>query len=484
MTKRRSMAPRASLLNEAVRRIKGFRPDRIRNLSVAYIAVFLVTLHFFLKSSTNNDTDVAPGAISTVLKSGLATLILEFKRPAESLSDSDLVLVGNHQAKVVIQSKSCKYPRFCIRLVGDALVPMELVQGSKPDGQTWSGSFFIQSEGKYSVDARWYGCEEGDTSWSSLNVPIEIRAVGSLSAAMGRYEESVLFADSAWISKERFATKEGEALPDYIWTDPRATAALETGDLIKLENPKLGIRTAISKRGTLKAPHGMYKFDENGNYEIVCFWGGPSMWNIWQLFLMERPSLANGQRPFKFHYYNTTNLVHPDSTWPLSNKERSRKCKHIFLSVDEMDEPVSQAGYELQLTNFVGHLVKMLNDPTFPIWILTTSEPPMMASSCHSPEAPRSTDHPCNDVIKRLFRPGKERFPSQVHLMDNTDLVLPQFDQNRDSVLANIAMRIFVAVGKGVADWRAMGQQGLVDGLHRNGIVEPNPKLMPYEGWA
>ena len=107
----------------------------------------------------------------------------------------------------------------------------------------------------------------------------------------------------------------------------------------------------------------------------------------------------------------------------------------------------------------------------------------MLASSCHSPERPRSTDHPCNDVIKSLFRPGDERFPSMVHLMDNTDLVLPQLGQNRENVLANIAMRVFVAVGKGVSEWRAMGQIGLIDGLHRNDTVEPNFELVPYEGW-
>jgi hypothetical protein len=67
--------------------------------------------------------------------------------------------------------------------------------------------------------------------------------------------------------------------------------------------------------------------------------------------------------------------------------------------------------------------------------------------------------------------------------MDNTDLTLPQFDENRADVIAVIAFRLFAVVGKGVSDWRAVGQKGYVKGLQRNGTVQPNPVLEPYEGW-
>jgi hypothetical protein len=331
------------------------------------------------------------------------------------------------------------------------------------------------------VDARWYGCAKNDTVWSPLQTPIKIRAVGSRYISTNQPKESYLFSNSCWISNTK-VTPAVEPLPDYVWTD------LESGDpdpddLIKLVGDKLGIRTIISKRGTFKKPNNMYKFGEVGNYELVCFWGGPTMWDIRQRFMAERQILTPKQRPFKFHYYNITNLVRPDQDWSQSEKEKCRKCKHIFLSVDELHEPVSQIAYEQQLTALVGHLQKINNDPTFPIWILTVNEPPMLASNCYDPDLPRSTDHPCNDVIKRLFLPGAERFPERIHLLDNTDLVLPQFGQDRDNVLANVAMRIFVAVGKGVSDWRAMGQIGLVDGLHRNNTVEPNVVLTPYKDW-
>jgi hypothetical protein len=88
-------------------------------------------------------------------------------------------------------------------------------------------------------------------------------------------------------------------------------------------------------------------------------------------------------------------------------------------------------------------------------------------------------------------------FPPRVHLIDNTDLVLAlmmttkggnhhrddNFNITYDFLLANIALRIFVAVGKGVTDWRNIGQHGLIDGLHRNDTVEPNFPLIPYD-WS
>jgi hypothetical protein len=486
----------SSLLREAISRIQGCRRDQIQKVSVVFISLLFVLFQIFLSSSaekvgegatismTDLKTDSDVRTIRQDLSSGEATLVLELKRPTstESTSASDAVAVGQHEVKVIILNTSCKYPRFWVSLVGDALVTMDLVQGTKSSSQTWSGLFAIPFEGTYTVEARWYGCVQDGTTWSPLSSPINFRAVGPRYIPMMRPKESYLFANSAWISSKRIASAGEPLLPDYVWTD-RVDGASEPDDILTLNDERVGINTAILKSGTLREPNGMYQFGEVGNYELVCFWGGPTMWDIRQTFLFERQIITPQQRPFKFHYYNITNLVYPDQDWPLSEKQRCRKCKHIFLSVDDLDAPVSQATFEEQLTTFVDHLQKLMDDPTFPIWILTVNEPPMLASSCHTPELPRSSDHPCNDVIQRLFRPGDERFPTRVHLMDNTDLVLPQLGQNRENVLANIAMRVFVAVGKGVSEWRAMGQIGLIDGLHRNDTVEPNFELVPYEGW-
>jgi hypothetical protein len=266
--------------------------------------------------------------------------------------------------------------------------------------------------------------------------------------------------------------KDNLVLPEYMWLDPKA----RPGTLIRLDHENF--QTTISQNATFTKQNGMYKFLEVGNYELVCFWGSRTMFDIRERFMSIRGMIAGYQRPFKFHYYNVTNLVDPDRDWTQQQKEYCRKCKHIFLSVEELDPILSQKEFLEQMETFVGNLQKLMNDETFPIWILSNTEPPMMASNCHSPTLPRSTNHPCNDALRHLFR--KEAFQRRVHFMDNTDIALPQFGQNRDEALANIALRIFVTVGKGVSDWRAMGQQGLIDGLHRNGTVEPNFKLIPY----
>jgi hypothetical protein len=214
----------------------------------------------------------------------------------------------------------------------------------------------------------------------------------------------------------------------------------------------------------------------------VCFMGSQTMSDIYKTFLALRGHICPSQRPFKFHYYNVTDLVHPDTHWELSKKQLVRKCKHILVSVDELVQPVSQFEYKKQITTFVGHLLQLINDDTFPIWLFTVNEPPMHTKNCYDPIGVRTTDHPCNDVIKDLFR--SKAFPERVHLLDNTDLSLPQFDKGRQDILAVIALRVFVFVGKRVTEWREMGQKGNMNGLHRNGTVEPNFELIPYLGWA
>lgn len=143
-----------------------------------------------------------------------------------------------------------------------------------------------------------------------------------------------------------------------------------------------------------------------------------------------------------------------------------------------------------------------MNDTTFPIWFLSMNELPMLPTSCYTDRyLPRTTNHPCNDVLRDLFynTNNSNIFPDRVHFLDNTDLTGPIFEKkynpldsnftstviDNDIVLANIAIRIYVLVGKGVADWRAIGQHGLIDGLHKDfdKIIEPNFELIPYTGW-
>lgn len=324
------------------------------------------------------------------------------------------------------------------------------------------------------MDARWYGCDpvRGGDLWTPLSGKIQFK-VRSISTSINNDLKNGDFAKSAWISTEGMQL---ETYPQasYVWAKPSKEIG-PTEKVIYLPE------TAVVVQGTASEPNGFYHFHDLGNYEIVCFMGSKSMSDIRDKFLALRPSVSGAQRPFKFHYYNVTDLSHPDKSWDLETKKRVRKCKHILLSIDEPEQPMSQSIYREKIRRFVGHLLKLMNDETFPIWIFTVNEPPMVATNCLEPVMRRSTDHPCNDVLKDLF--VSHSFPNRVHLLDNTDLTLPMFEEGRDDILAVIALRVFVIVGKQVMEWRAMGQRGMIDGLHRNGTVEANFELIPYNGW-
>jgi hypothetical protein len=474
-------------------------------------------------------------------------------------------------------SSSCRPSSFALRLISEdaALVgillqeeeyPPSLLQPHRDDSSrtgavVWRGNFTIPLPGTYTVEFRWSndddscGDDNGATttgtstgtggamllsplSPSTTGTALSFIAVG-LPATVPQQPDndddtaSSLFANGVWMSQKLLPNSYNNNNNDlgsnsrrgsdyYIWADPLTAPLLDQDHAAEEYIYLKDVGTAVAKHGTFRFPDEMYRFDELGNYELVCFWGGTIMHRIRTIFLHEKNILSKGQRPFKFHYYNITTRFQPqpDVDWSTEDKERCRKCKHIFLSIDDIiinrnddnsDTLSSQVEFEAQLVKFILHLQQLMNDPTFPIWILTTTVPtngPTTSSrhrnnnrACHEQRKyPHTTDHPCNDVLKALFRPNQQGqlsssrllFQPRVHLMDNTDLTLPfrLYDDDNDDnnsmqdlLLANIALRIFVAVGKGVADWRQNGQQGLIDGLHRNGTVEPNFVLVPYD-WS
>lgn len=446
------------------------------HLPYQYIIVLLIILHVSITFLLRGNYDAE---ISLIKEDGYHYEIrkisqgihLMLKMRTMGHNDLDMYSAGPHEAQLRITGTSCAHPGFWIRLVGESLVKIELKEESPT---LWKGDFSIPMSGSYKVDARWYGCDIDRAEWSPLSEPIELKIqVDDVSVVSS--DESSIFPRNAWVST-RLNKLSDRKLPEYLWKSPKQEdishyTTVEAADSLVLVDD------------TATDPNRFYSFRELGNYELLCFMGSESAFQLRETFLQLRPQISAGQRPFKFHYYNVTNFLHPDEDWSLETKQRVRKCKHILLSVEELQHPLSQAEYKSQLTNFVGHLLKLMDDDTFPIRLLTFNEPPMNTKNCHSPAVvKRSTDHPCNDVIKDLFR--TKTFPERVHLFDNTDLSSPQFDQNSNDVLAVIALRVFVVVGKQVADWRAAGQKGMIDGLHRNGVVEPNFDLVPYEGWS
>jgi hypothetical protein len=399
-----------------------------------------------------------------------ATLVLLLARSTEEPeSPDDAVALGPHSAQLVVNPKTCKNPRFWIRLVGATLVHINLVEDASK--ATWRGSFSIPVQGSYRVDARWYGCNAHENILTPFPEPVTLQAVGTDFAVS---DISVFANGSSWTLTQGIEAGDVK-LPDYIWKNPEVPA--QANNFIKTSD------SVVLKEGTVRQPNGFYAFAQLGNYELVCFMGSDSMANIRREFMSMRATIFRNQRPFKFHYYNISTFERPDRDWDTGTKARVRKCKHILVSLDDLRESVSQGEYKAQVTTFLKHLKKLIDDDTFPIIMFTVNEPPMQASNCHTPSMRRTSDHPCNDVLKHLFRPGSKVFPERVRLLDNTDLSLPQFDENRLDVMTVIALRVYVLVGKQVAEWRAMGQHGMIDGLHRNSTVEPNFKLIPYDEW-
>lgn len=431
--------------------------------------IFLVKGKFDVDTALLKDDDEGYHYKTLKVSPGVHLML---KLQARDLDEPDTHIssAGPHEVQLQITDASCKDPGFWIRLTGDTLVNIELRQES---ASLWRGYFVIPMSGSYQVDTRWYGCDTDRTEWQPLSESIELMVHVEQSPTSSQV--SSIFLNKAWVST-RLIQWSDRPLPEYVWKLPKqddesSYTMLEAADSVVL------IEDATTD------PNGFYKFSELGNYELLCFMGSKSAFLLWETFLQLRPQISAGQRPFKFHYYNVTDFVHPDVDWDLATKQKVRKCKHILLSVEEPQRSLSQDEYKSQLTTFVGHLLNVMDDPTFPIQLLTFNEPPMNTKNCYSPYVvAKSTDHPCNDVIKDLFR--TKTFPERVHLFDNTDLSNPQFDQNSHDILAAVALRVFVLVGKQVSDWRAVGQKGMIDGLHRNGIVEPNFDLIPYEGWS
>jgi hypothetical protein len=389
-----------------------------------------------------------------------ATLLLDLPQ------QDNLVSLGPHTATLRAKKTDCPNLGFWLRLEGDALQTVLLVES----GDSWKGTFEFPIAGKYELVAYWKGCDPTPNT-PVQRIPLQTVSVGG-DASTNKEPSSKLFPKSAWISSKKFRNVP-KSTP-YVWHDP--TVPTSDATLITTTN------STVSKQGATFQGTGFHSFRQLSNYELVCWVGSRSAQDSRTIFLEERRAIAAGQRPFKFHIYPSNNFVHPAEQWAEAEESRFRKCKHILVSIDQIQTPLSQQEYANQVTTFIHHLLKAFPDETFPIWMFTVNESPMTSTNCLAPYfLPRTSDHPCNDVLKDLF--AKKTFPDRVHLLDNTALSLPQLGENLDDVQAAIALRIFVFVGKKVQEWRASGQEGRIDGLHRGDTVEPNFDLAPYPDW-
>ena len=93
--------------------------------------------------------------------------------------------------------------------------------------------------------------------------------------------------------------------------------------------------------------------------------------------------------------------------------------------------------------------------------------------ACHLPTK-QTHHHPCNDALFEIFE--ENILPSNVRLVDNTDVSNAQMGENSKDAAATIAMQISALIGKQVDTWRAAGQMGVKKGLIRgsNGLSRGN----------
>lgn len=402
-------------------------------------------------------------------------ITLDMKR----LNDNEVSL-GPHEANVVISKSPCATPRIWMRLKGDALV---LITLHAADGDTtrFTSTFSMPVEGKYELETRWYGCGN-EATFKSPEEQVSFKAGngGTSSVIASQSSDASLFPPGLWLHKDRFKEANSNNIKgDYVWFPHEKVNTAET--IGKFYNAKSAHgESTVAIEGNPVSEH----FGSLSNYELVCWVGGEGSAASREAFLSMRGEINSGQRPFKFHYYPMTDFTKPDKDWDDTKKGGFRKCKNVLVSLDGEElqsAEISQAEYTKQVLGFLGHLVKCLHDDTFPIWMFTLNTPAMKPSKlCHS-RSRLTHHHPCNDALFTIFE--KKYLPSRVKLLDNTDLVGPQFDDTniQKDVTAVIAMRIFALVGAQVQIWRAANQMGKKEGLMRNGTLEVNEAHSPYQ---
>jgi hypothetical protein len=461
------------------------------------IAALMILMLAFLSAVTNGDEKsslaVAASSVSSTAKTlplADVTEVLAENLPGSVVvhlymqKNNHLNSLGPHKV-IITHPSTCTDSRVWIRLVGDSLIALDLIHDKKES--LWRGHFTVPLPGTYAMQVEWLACLDGSKS--------SIRYQGASALTFGNAacnpgdagddcalltsRNSHLFPTGVWISKRAINTTR-QLTSNFIWFAHQDPYAIHTIPITTDAFFPAGDKAVVHKEST---PIPSY-FSDLSNYELVCWIGGDTAADLRQSFLDLRPNIAKNQRPFKFHYYNVTDLMHADKHW--GDVSAFYKCKTILVLVDQVDEGnIAQQAYRDQLTHFIKHMLQVVPDDTFSIWLLTLTEPAVTPTLCTAPTMPLTLHHPCNDVIFDLIDSGI--FPSRVKAFDNTDISRSMFEGGHpnelgtNEVYATIALRTFALIGATVAAWRKVGQQGTKDGLKRNGLLEPNVKYERHD---
>jgi hypothetical protein len=390
--------------------------------------------------------------IKQILEEGVI-LSLEMDRTKHT----SFVTHGPHKARLAIAKTSCVRPRVWMRMVGTALVSVPL-EPENNDKNRWSASFSFPLDGSYRLEVRWYGCNPELTEYSSPDNSISFLVRGKNSKGSSQESRSSLteiFPSGFWASKAIFKATQ-DVLSDYVWVSNNQKHLLSTAI------PKLKSETALGISSLLQdeSSRANSGFRDLSQQEIVCWVGSTSASLIRASFLSLRNQIDKSKRQLKFPYIPFDDFDNAESGWEDFQKNLE-KCKIVIVSIDEIVDDISQADYKKQVEGILYQISKSMDDDSYPVWLMTVNSPPMSSTSskmCHSPS--RFThNHPCNDAIFELFDKSRRNgFPSQIKLMDNTDLRDPQFGANLKDLYAVISMRVFSLISAEVKGWRRRNQ--------------------------
>ena len=176
---------------------------------------------------------------------------------------SDRVAFGKHVLKVQV-TKHCDAPTFCVRVAGDALVYVRMVEQSK---QNWYGTFEVPKNGSYYLDMRWYGCSPRQSEFQTLKDPIHFQVESQVQLANGSSPLiSPYFPESsAWMRTKTIPSlSPNNDLPSYMWMNVKTDPLV--GHLLRTTSAGKGF---VLTESTLRHPDDYFGFSDVSNYELV-----------------------------------------------------------------------------------------------------------------------------------------------------------------------------------------------------------------------
>jgi hypothetical protein len=442
------------------------------------IVITIVILHKLGATDPNKGLDdlIDQGHqnFDSVVKSGLEGLGIgkvdpnvHLKMDFASGQDPGTVSLGPHTAKVEFDA-GCASPQFWMRLEGVALVGVDLKEVENDDNQeglTWKGTFYLPEPGMYKLVGHWYGCYDGAKSNSKLISVPDIKAVPGVTPKL---TSNPAFPTGAWIYDSK--------LDKYIWT-----------------NPEVGLAQSHIRESKTIVFTDEATLDEEGTYQLtsldkndrICWVGSQSAEVLNKVFLELRKVVAARVRASNFMYFPVMTLDNnkPDALWSRKQKREFKRCKQIFVSMDEFHYPLTQSDYKMKIGNFLDHLTRAFPDENIPIWVLTMMmESPEDRGNCYDQHLPTTSKNPCNSALQDLFEDSP--FEPRVNLLDNTDLTLPQLGDSKKEVATVIALRCAVLIGKQKQTWTQAGLRSTTHGWLRGDVAINNVDLVPYTEWS